>query len=90
MSGFIDDNFIADRSDEHARMEANVFMRQHVVMSDDELADFLKDGAIQDSGQLGAFDVLYGFDSEARDFIVFKQPDSDGPHVVLVQDGRPQ
>lgn len=90
MSNIIDDDLFADRADQLARMEANVFMRQHGVVNRDELTEFLEDATIKGDGQLGAFDVLYGFDSKGRDFAIFKQLDGDGPHVVLREDGRTQ
>ncbi|MBC7705734.1 MAG: hypothetical protein H7274_17550 [Rhodoferax sp.] len=90
MSGTIHDNFLADRADQLHLMAANVFMRQHGEMSGEELAAFLDGAAIQGEVKRGACDLLFGFDVCGQDFMVIKQPEAEGPHLVFLAEGEPQ
>ena len=77
--------WFADRAEHFARMSLNALMNNCGVLTAAELDDWL-DGAnvSRHPDDFGGFEVLYGFDRHAQDFVVVKNKKSDGPHFALI------
>jgi hypothetical protein len=76
---------LADRAEHMARMSLNALMKNCGVLTTAELADWL-DGAnvTRHPDDFGGFEILYGFDQHAQDFIVVKNKNPDGPHFAVI------
>ena len=70
-----------------AKMDLNALMKNCGVLSSPELADWL-DGAniTHHPDDFGGFEILYGFDRHAQDFIVVKNKNPDCPHFAVIAD----
>jgi hypothetical protein len=81
----IDGISLADRADHLARMSLNALMKNCGVLTSAELYDWL-DGAnvTLHPDDFGGFEILYGFDQDAQDFIVVKNKKPDGPHFAVI------
>jgi hypothetical protein len=77
----------AIRAEHMARMGLNALMKNCGVLTSAELAEWL-DGAnvTRHPDDFGGFEILYGFDQHAQDFIVVKNTNPDGPHFALIED----
>lgn len=78
---------LADRAEHIARMGLNALMKNCGVLNGAELEDWL-DGAYVTNhpDDFGEFEILYGFDQHAQDFIVVKNKNQDGPHFAVIAD----
>jgi hypothetical protein len=78
---------LADRAEHMARMSLNALMKNCGVLTSAELADWL-DGAnvTRHPDDFAGFEILYGFDQHAQDFIVVKNKNPDGPHFAVIAD----
>lgn len=78
---------LADRAEQMTRMGLNALMKNGGVLTSAELADWL-DGAnvTRHPDDFGGFEILYGFDQHAQDFIVVKNKNPDGPHFAVIAD----
>lgn len=87
MTRTIDNPATVARDEQFARMMLNALMRNCGVLSDAELADWL-DGAniTRHPDNFGAFEIWYGFDRHAQDFVVVKNRDPNGPHFAVIAD----
>ena len=74
-----------DRAEHMARMGLNALMKNSGVLTSAELDEWL-DGAnvTRHPDDFGGFEILYGFDQHAQDFIVVKNTKTDGPHFALI------
>jgi len=76
-----------DRTEIMGRMELNTLMRGNRcgVLDDAALADWL-DGAniTRTADDFDGFDVLFGFDRHAQDFVIIKSKTPNGLHFALV------
>jgi hypothetical protein len=80
---------LADRAEHMARMSLNALMKNCGVLASAELEDWL-DGAnvTCHPDNFGGFEILYGFDLHAQDFIVVKNKNPEGPHFAVIADQR--
>ncbi|MBC7624129.1 MAG: hypothetical protein H7232_12135 [Aeromicrobium sp.] len=76
---------LAGRANHVARMGLHALMKNSGVLSSAELAEWL-DGAniTRHPDQFDGFEILYGFDKHAQDFIVVKNQNLDGPHFAVI------
>lgn len=85
--GADDDSSLADRAEHMARMGLNALMKNCGVLTGAELDEWL-DGAnvTRHPNDFGGFEILYGFDQHAQDFVVAKSKNPEGPHFALIAD----
>jgi hypothetical protein len=79
--------WFADRAAHYSHMSLNALMNNCGVLTDTELNDWLH-GAniICHPDDFGGFEVIYGFDRHAQDFVVVKNKTPGGPHFALIAD----
>jgi len=69
------------------KMELNALTRGNCcgVLTDDQLNDWL-DGAniTRHPDDFVGFEILFGFDRHAQDFVVIKNKTPNGPHFALI------
>jgi len=76
---------LADRAEYMASMSLNALMKNCGVLTNAELADWLNGANImRHPNNFGGFEILYGFDQHAQDFIVVKNTNPEGPHFALI------
>jgi len=79
----------ADRVEMMHKMEFNALMRGNGcgVLTDDQLNDWL-DGAniTHHPDEFFGFEILFGFNQHAQDFVVIKNKTPNGPHFALIAD----
>lgn len=78
---------LADGAEHMARMGLNALMKNCGVLTSVELEGWL-DGAnvTHHPNDFGGFEILYGFDQHAQDFIIVKNKNPDGPHFAVIAD----
>ena len=78
---------LASRANHIAHMDLNALMKNCGVLTSAELTDWL-DGAniTHHPDDFGGFEILYGFDRHAQDFIVVKNKNPDCPHFAVIAD----
>lgn len=77
------------RADHLAAMERNLFMRNSTVLDDAQLADFLASSRIlgaSHENQFIGFQIVFGSDADAHDFVAIKDLAEQGAHLVLLAD----
>lgn len=78
---------LADRAEHMARMSLHALMKNCGVLTGAELEDWLEGANItRHPDNFGGFEILYGFDQHAQDFIVVKNMNPDGPHFAVIAD----
>ena len=86
-SGNIECVSLADRAVLLARMDLNALMKNCGVLTSAELEDWLGGANItRHPDDFGGFEILYGFDQHAQDFIVVKNKNPDAPHFAVIAD----
>lgn len=81
----LDVEWFADRAEHFACMSLNALMNNCGVLTDTELEDWLRGAHVmRHPDDFGSFEVIYGFDRHAQDFVVVKNKAPSGPHFALI------
>lgn len=76
-----------DRDEMMGRMDLNALTRGNGcgVLTDEQLAGWLNGANVtRHPDDFGSFEILFGFDRHAQDFIVVKSKNPDGPHFAII------
>lgn len=82
MNELLSETIFAERANDLAAMDGNVYTRNHGVVDDDGLRSY-QDLARGES-DFGGFAILFGVDDEGRDFLAVRNGLRGGVHFVTV------
>lgn len=82
---FGDDLAVFDHAEQMMRMSGHALMKNCGVLTTAELDDWLSGANVtrHPSNFIG-FEILYGFDEHAQDFVIAKNKNPDGLHFALI------